>query len=79
MQCNKGSRVLNSQMHDIKLLVPTAQVVSVKPGSQYDAGTMSVTSVTEKSFHQSNCISNVKFFDNLIGWTLAYARNTTLE
>ena len=36
--------------------------------------------VTEKSlFHQSNCISDIKFFDNLIGWTLANARDATLE
>ena len=53
----------------------------LKPGSQYDAGTTSVMSVTEKSlfFHQSNCIPDVKFFDNLIGWTLANARDVTLE
>ena len=52
----------------------------IKPGSQYDAGAASVTSVTEKSlFHQSNCIPDVKFFDNLIGWTLANARDATLE
>ena len=30
-------------------------------------------------FHQSNCIPDVNFFDNLIGWTLANARDTTLE
>ena len=58
-------------------------VVSLKPGSQYDAGATSVTSVvslTEKSlFHQSNCIPDVNFFDNLIGWTLANARDATLE
>ena len=43
----------------------------VKPGSQYDAGAVKVT---EKSFfHQSNCIPNVKFFNNLIGWMLAIA------
>ena len=52
----------------------------VKPGSQYDTGAMSVVSVMEKSFfHQSNCIPDVKFFDNLIGWTLANARDATLE
>ena len=56
---------------------------SLKPGSQYDAGATSVTSVvsiTEKSlFHQSNCIPDIKFLDNLIGWTLANARDATLE
>ena len=58
----------------------------VRPGSQYDAGAasvmsvVSVVSVTEKSlFHQSNCIPDVKFFNNLIGWTLANARNAMLE
>ena len=49
----------------------------------YDAGAASVTSVmsiTEKSlFYQTNCILAVKFFDNLIGWTLVNARNATLE
>ena len=30
-------------------------------------------------FHQSNCIPDVKFFDNLIGWTLANARDAMLE
>ena len=50
----------------------------VKPGSQYDAG---AASVTEKKsfFHHSNCIPDVKFFDNLIGWTLANAHDATLE
>ena len=42
----------------------------LKSGSQYDAG---AASVTEKSFHQSNCIPDVKFFENLIAWTLANA------
>ena len=55
---------------------------NVKPGSQYDAGAVNITSVVsvmEKVFQQSNCIPDVKFFDNLIGWTLANARNVTLE
>ena len=51
----------------------------LKPGSQYDAGAASVVSVMEKSFYQSNCILDVKFFDNLIGWTLANAHDATLE
>ena len=58
-------------------------IFNVKPGSQYDAGAASVTSVLsvniKKSFHQSNCISDVKFLDNLIGWTLANAHDATLE
>ena len=33
----------------------------------------------KKSFHQSNCIPDVKFFDNLSGWTLANTCNTMLE
>ena len=49
----------------------------VKPGSQYDAGVASVVSVTEKVF--SPVIPDVKFFDNLIGWTLANACDATLE
>ena len=57
--------------------------MQLKPGSQCDAGAASVTSVvsvTEKSlFHQSNCIPDIKFFDNLISWTLANARDATLE
>ena len=30
-------------------------------------------------FHQSNCIPDVKFFNNLIGWMLANACDATLE
>ena len=33
----------------------------------------------KKFFHHSNCIPDIKFFDNLTGWTLANARNVTLE
>ena len=60
-------------------LLPVA--ILVKPGSQYDTGAASVVSVMGKSifFHQSNCIPDVKFFDNLTGWMLANARDATLE
>ena len=50
----------------------------VKTGSQYDAGTVSITE-KKSFFHQSNCIPDVKFFDNLIGWMLANVRDATLE
>ena len=30
-------------------------------------------------FHQSNYIPDIEFFDNLIGWMLANAGDTTLE
>ena len=54
----------------------TVNVNVIRPGPQYDAG---AASVTEKSFfHQSNCIPDVKFFDNLIGWMLANAHDATL-
>ena len=57
--------------------------LSYKPGLQYDSGTASVTSVVsvtgKKFFHQSSCIPDIKFFDNLIGWTLANACDATLE
>ena len=53
------------------------------PSSQYDAGAtsiMSIVNVTEKVFfHQSNCMPNVNFFDNLSGWMLANACKATLE
>ena len=51
----------------------------VKPGSQYDAGAASVVNIMEKVFfHQSNCIPDVKFFDNgrwLTFATLCWNRN----
>ena len=63
--------------------VPELPRLTIGPGSQYDAGAVSVTSIVsimEKVFfHQSNCIPDVKFFDNLIGWTLANAHDATLE
>ena len=50
----------------------------IKPGSQYDTGAVSVMG---KSifFHQSNCIPDVNFFCNLIGWMLANTHDATLE
>ena len=59
-------------------------MITLKPGSQYDADTasvMSIVSITGKRFffHESNYIPDVKFLDNLTGWTLANAGNTTLE
>ena len=50
----------------------------VRLGSQYDTGAASVTE-NVFFFHQSNCIPDVKFFDNLIGWTLANTHNAMLE
>ena len=44
------------------------------------ASIASVMSIKGKSiFYQSNCIPDVKFFDNLIGWTLANTHDATLE
>ena len=48
------------------------QVGTLRPGSQYDSGAASVTSVVSIMgktffFHQSNCIPDIKFFNNLIG------------
>ena len=42
-----------------------------------DAGTVSV--MEKKYFYQSNCIPDIKFFDNLISWTLANAGDVTLK
>ena len=47
----------------------------VKLGSQYDAGVVSVTGESIFSF----AIPDVKFFDNLITWTLANAGDAMLE
>ena len=52
----------------------------IKHGSQDDTGAASITSFmsdTGKLF--ANCIPDVKFFDNLIGWTMANACDATLE
>ena len=53
------------------------------PSSQYEAGTASVTSIVnvmEKVFfHQSNCMPDINFFDNLSDWMLANACKATLE
>ena len=52
----------------------------VKPGSQYDAGVVSIVSVTEKVFFTSQIASLMLiFFDSLIGWTLANACDATLK
>ena len=55
---------------------------TLRPGTQYDASTMSVTSimsVAEKNLYvpSQNGIFNLQNFDNLIGWTLEtlYTRN----
>ena len=60
---------------------PSCVQWQLRPGSQYDAGAMSIVSVTGKVFffYQSNCIPDVNFFNNLIGWTLANACDTMLE
>ena len=44
-----------------------------------NAGTMNIVSVVSVKGKMSNSISDVKFSDNLIDWTLANARNATLE
>ena len=53
---------------------------TVKPGSQYDAGTASIVSNTGKNYLLLvKFYSDVKFFNTLIGWILANAGNATPE
>ena len=45
-------------------------IASVKAGSQYDAGSVSIANIMvieKNNFHQSNSIPDVKFCDSLIG------------
>ena len=49
----------------------------LKPGSQYDTDAMSVTCI--KSVMRKKSILDVKFFNNLIDWTLANAGDAKLE
>ena len=53
-------------------------VNTIKAGSQYGTGAMSITG--KSIFYQSICIPDVKFSDNLTGWTLVTnASDETLE
>ena len=58
-----------------KAIHPTKPVV--KTGSQYDAGTVSI--MERREHHGRKRFSLVKFFDILIGWTLANAGDIMLE
>ena len=54
----------------------------VKLGSQYDTKAVHREHCEhheKRILHLSNSIPDVKFFDNLIGWTLANAGDTTLK
>ena len=81
--CPEYGGVLISEVQISNVPLYPVLTLIYEHGSQCDAGAVSVTSVVSVTeslfFHQSNCIPDVKFFNNLIGWTLANTRDATLE